>query len=104
MNSKLSLFLIIYIYSYIVCQINDNFQKGELEHENSYFIDINDYHNLNLIISTSHKIYTSNSLPNPISTFTAKVENYSMAATYDQNYILVACLNDSLLAKINIST
>ena len=104
MNSKLSLFLIIYIYSYIVCQINDNFQKGDLEHENSYFIDINDYHNLNLIITTSQKIYKSNSLPNQISTFTAKVENYSMAATFDQNYLLVACLNDSFLAKININT
>ena len=27
-----------------------------------------------------------------------------MAATYNQNYILVACLKDSLLAKININT
>jgi len=103
-NSKFCLFLIIYIYSYTVCQINDNFKKGVLEHENSYFIDINDYHNLNLIVTTSQKIYTSDSLPNPISTFTAKVENYSMAATYNQNYILVACLKDSLLAKININT
>ena len=103
-KSKLTLFLIIYISSGIFCQINDNFQKGVLENENSYFIDINDYHNLNLIVSTSQKIYTSDSLPNPISNFSAKVENYSMAATYDQNYILVACLNDSLLAKININT
>ena len=103
-KSKLTLFLIIYISSGILCQINDNFQKGVLENENSYFIDINDYHNLNLIVSTSQKIYTSDSLPNPISNFSAKVENYSMAATYDQNYILVACLNDSLLAKININT
>ena len=103
-NSKICLFLIIYIYSYTVCQINDNFQKGVLEHENSYFIDINDYHNLNLIVTASQKIYTSDSLPNSISNFTTKVENYSMAATYNQNYILVACLKDSLLAKININT
>jgi len=104
MNSKISLLLIIYIYSYIFCQINDNFQKGVLESENSYFIDINDYHNLNLLITTAKKIYTSDSLPNPITNFTAKVENYSMAATYNSDYILVACLNDSLLAKININT
>ena len=94
-NSKFYLFLIIYIYSYTVCQINDNFQKGVLEHESSYFIDFNDYHNLSLIVTTSQKIYTSDSLPNPISTFTSKVENYSMAATYNENYIFVACLNDS---------
>ena len=52
-KSKLVLFLILYISSDILCQINDNFQKGVLEQENSYFIDINDYHNLNLIVSTS---------------------------------------------------
>ena len=103
-NSKLSFLLIIYIYSYTFCQIKDNFQKGELEHDNSYFIDINDYHSLNLIVTTSQKIYTSDSIPNPISNFNVKVENYSMAATFDQNYLLVACLNDSLLAKINIGT
>mgnify|MGYP002623862319 CR=1 FL=1 len=103
-NSKLTLLLIIYISSYTVCQINDNFQQGILESENSYFIDINDYHNLNLIVTTAQKIYTIDSIPNPISNFSAKVENYSMAATYDLNYILVACLNDSLLTKININT
>ena len=103
-KSKLTLFLIIYISSGIFCQINDNFQKGVLEHESSYFIDFNDYHNLSLIVTTSQKIYTSDSLPNPISTFTSKVENYSMAATYNENYIFVACLNDSLLEKIIINT
>ena len=103
-NSKFCLFLIIYIYSYTICQINDNFQKGVLEQENSYIIDINDYHNLNLIVTTSQKIYTSDSLPNPVLTFPDNVANYSMAATYSKDYILVACLKDYLLGNININT
>ena len=103
---KYTLFsLIFFISSFIFCQINDDFINGNIDSDftSSDIIDINDYHNLNLIITTSKNIYTIPSFDNPI-TFTANINKYSMAATYDQNYLLVACLDDSLLTKIKINS
>ena len=98
--------LILFLSSFIINQINDEFKYNTLESSDSYLIDINDYHNLGLIMTTSKKIYFISSFEetdyNPI-TFNLSVSNFSMGATYNNNYLLVACLEDSLLAKININ-
>ena len=59
----LTLLLITIHLKIILSQINDNFESGILESENeSDFIDIADYHNLSLIISTSKNIYLATPL------------------------------------------
>ena len=95
---------ILIIFPLISCQINDDFSNGVIESENSNIIDFADYHNLNLLITTAKHIYSISSISTIKSTFTSNINNYSMAASYNENYILVACLNDSLLSKININT
>ena len=83
-----------------ICQIYDNF-TNEILDENSQFIDVHDYHNLKLIITTSKKIYTG--IPPKLkSTTGANLINSSSAITINSDYILVSCLKDSLLTKINI--
>ena len=99
--------VLILLISFVYCEISDGFRSDELESSNSYLIDINDYHNLGLIMTTSKNIYFISSLeatPLVPTNFILNVANYSMGATYDENYLLVACLEDSLLAKINIRT
>ena len=96
-------FLITLIFRFIFSQINDNFEFIDLEGEDgNTFLDITDYHNLKLIISTSKKIYQGIP-PKKISTTNAKLGPASSALTINENYILVSCLNDSLLTKININ-
>ena len=98
-----SLFLIIK-FILIYSQINDNYQIHTLDEEgNNYLIDIKDYNNLKLIITTSKKIYKGIP-PNHISTTNAELNNCSSTSTINNNYLLASCLDDSLLGKINIET
>ena len=95
------LYIIIFKYKYH-CQIDDDFYGGTLEESGSSILDISDYLNLSLIISTSGKIY--NGIPFSFRVTTnANLNASSSAAVCNQNYILVACLQDSLLTKININ-
>ena len=97
-------FILFFIIKSISSQINDNYQVYTLDNEsNNYLLDIKDYNNLKLIITTSKKIYKG--IP-PIykTTTNAELNNCSSTATINNNYILVSCLNDSLLGKINIET
>lgn len=97
------IFLLITQTQFSHCQINDGFESGIVESEGTTFIDINDYHNLNLVISTSKKIYRQIKLQQ-VCQLSANIINYSKAATCNEKYILVACLGDSLLTKIKIDT
>ena len=100
----LTLLLITIHLKIILSQINDNFESGILESENeSDFIDIADYHNLSLIISTSKNIYLATPLSKKTTT-NANLNLSSFAATCNDNYVLVSCLEDSLLSKINLET
>ena len=88
----------------IICQINDNFYDGVLELEplGSSILDIADYLNLSLLITSSGNIY--NATPISLRTRTdANLNSSSSAAVCNENYILVACLQNSLLSKININ-
>ena len=91
----------IFKYKIYYCQIYDNFSNIILE-EGSELIDVNDYQNLKLIVSTSKKIYSG--IPPILKTTTeANLINSSSIITLDSDYILASCLQDSLLAKININ-
>ena len=93
--------LFILIISLIICQINDNYQRYFLENGTYDLLDISDNYNLNLIISTSKKIYAG--IP-PILKVTTEAQliNSTSLITLNENYLLAACLKDSLLTKINL--
>ena len=98
-------FLNFFFYRYIICEISikHNFKSGTLDESNNYFLDIKDYYNLSIIITESKKIYKGIP-PNYQATTNASINKFSSAVTYNTNYLLVACLDDSLLTKININT
>ena len=97
------IFFILYILlKYLTnCQIDDNFDDGILESTGSSILDIADYLNLSLLITSSGNIYNVAPLSNLTST-EANLNASSSAAVCNENYILVACLENSLLTKINI--
>ena len=83
-------------------QIHDNFISSILEEGNHDLLDVTDYHNISLIVSSSKVIYTG--IPPIKKTETnANLIKFSSVITINQNYLLVACLQDSFLGKINLS-
>ena len=95
--------LIILKYTFVNPQINDEFSKGILEDGDYDLIDITDYKNLNILVTTSKKIYKGIP-PELITTTNAKLISSSSIITVNSNYLLAACLQDSLLTRININT
>ena len=84
------------------CQINDNYNTNILEEGNYDLLDVTDYHNMNLIVTTSKNIYTG--IPPQIkTTTTANLINVTSIITVNSNFLLAACLQDSLLAKIRLN-
>ena len=84
------------------CQINDNFASYTLEEESNDILDVTDNHNLNLIVTTSKKIYTG--IPPTLKVETnANLIKYSSVISISETYLLVSCLQDSLLTKIKLS-
>ena len=71
--------------------------------QNTSIIDITDYHNLYPLITADKIIYTGMP-PNKTCETISNIINITAAATYDNNYILLACTGDYLLSKINIYT
>ena len=102
--SKLNLFLLIFLINYNLknCQIYDDFTRGTLETGNFNLIDVTDYQNQKIFVTTSKQIFQGIP-PTPKSITNAKIINTTSIITINQNYILAACLEDSLLTKININ-
>ena len=102
----LILFFVIIILKLkiILTETSDNYISNNLEgEEGNYLLDVVDYHNLQILFSTSGNIYTG--IPPTYKIHTnANINNCSSIATVNENYIFVSCLNDSLLGKININT
>jgi len=94
-------FFNFFFFKNLLCQINDNYFSDDLD-SSDYFLDVKDYNNLFLTITSSKNII-GGIPPTNISSIEANINNYSSVATYSDNLILVACLEDSLLAKININ-
>jgi len=100
-NCLIILLIFIQKLCFHYCQIYDNFTIDTFE-EGSQLLEVKDYNNLELIVTTSKKIYTG--IPPELkSTTEAKLINSSSIITLNSNYLLVACLQDSLLTKININ-
>ena len=109
MNSICNIFILILqiiLNKYLISKLYDNFEYNTLEileQEEKYFINVTDYLNISLIFTSSKNIYMG--IP-PIlkSTTTANINKYSSVVTCNNYFILVSCLTDSLLTKININT
>jgi len=100
-NFFIILFIFIQKLCFHYCQIYDNFTLVTFE-EGSQLLEVKDYNNLKLIVTTSKKIYTG--IPPKLKVTTeAKLINSSAIITLNSNYLLAACLQDSLLTKININ-
>ena len=104
-----SIFTIFYIFFLIIfskiikCQITESFTIDTLESEGNCIIDIADYFNLYLLVSSSGNIYNGNPLSTtPRATTSASLNASTAAAECNEKFILAACLNDYLLVKINI--
>ena len=96
--------IIIFLkYTSINPQIYDNFNKGVLEEGDYDLIDITDYQKLNILVTTSKNIYKGIP-PTKQSMTEAKLFNSSSIITLNDDYLLAACLQDSLLTKIKISS
>ena len=85
------------------CQISDNYQTNILEGGSYDLIDIKDYLNLSLIITTSKKIYAGIP-PRLKATTSAKLIKQTSIITINENFILAACLQDSFLTKISLNS
>ena len=103
MNNFHEIFLILFLieFKFILPQIYDDYKSDILEEGNYDILDVTDYHNINLIVSTSKNIYTS--IPPSLKVITnANLINSSSLITINENYLLVACLKDSFLGKISL--
>ena len=102
--SKNFIFFLIKFFlclNYILCQINDNYEKHYLENGTYDLLDVNDYHNLKIIVSTSKNIYIG--IPPSYKTKTeAELINSTSLITLNENYLLAACLNNSILTRISL--
>ena len=101
---KLFFIIIILKIRIILSETSENYISNNLEgEEGNYLLDVVDYHNLHILLSTSGNIYTG--IPPTYKIHTnANINNCSSVATVNENYIFVSCLSDSLLGKININT
>ena len=100
-KSLFYLILFIIFFQIIFGQIKDNFDFGTLETESS-IIDVGDYLNKSLILTTSGKIYIGTPL-SLLNKTEVKLNKSSYAASCNENYMFVACLEDYLLVKLNIN-
>ena len=96
------LFIILYQIKFILNAVNDDYETNELEAGDYDILDFNDFHNLNLIITTSKNIYKG--IP-PIlfKTTTANLINTTSLISINENFLLAACTQDHLLIKLNLS-
>jgi len=82
----------------------DSFKLHTFSELNS-LIEITDYYNLSIFMTSSKEIYKGIP-PNKISTIssTQNFINLTSGVTYDENYILLVCADEYLVSKIEIET
>ena len=96
------LFLLFIFFKTFISEYFESMEVGSIS-DNASIIDITDYNNLYLLITTEKYIYTGMP-PNKASETQSKIMNISAAVTYDNNYILLACSENYLLSIININS
>ena len=102
-NIYLVIMILLLKNNFIYSQIDDDFSRGVLEEGSYELLDVTDYHNLKIIVTTSKNIYKGIP-PQKIASTNAKLINATSIITINENYLFAACLQDSLLTKININT
>ena len=100
-SNRIFLLLIFLKINIIYPQIFDNYLSDILEEGNYDLLDVTDYHNINLIVSTSKNIYYGIP-PNQTVKTNANLINSTSIITINSNYLLAACLQDSFLGKISL--
>jgi len=101
-NNAKYFFLIMIQIKFLFSQKFESFKISILNNHAS-LIDITDYHNIFPIITSDKKIYT-NIPPIERNITSSKITKFSAAATYNEDYILIACTEDFLLSKIDIDS
>ena len=105
MSSKFILFLLLLLinnFKLINNELSDHFQYGDLS-DTGDMINITDYYNLSILVSTSKNIYTG--FPPKIKTIiTSTITRFSSGVTINENNLLMSCLDGKILTKININT
>ena len=96
------IFIILIQLNKICSEYLDSLNASKLN-EQASLIDITDYYNLSIVITTDKKIY-SGIPPSFKSETNSKITNISSAVTYNKNYILMACTEDNLLSQIKIDS
>ena len=100
----LLLTIIIFKCYFYNCEIYDDFHRNNIETGDYDLLDVTDNYNLKLVVTTSKNIYTGIPPVKKDFTLTANLINSTSILTINQNYLLAACLQDSLLTVININT
>lgn len=90
MNNFIFLPLILFIaYFSISCENDENIEIVTLESDSTELLDVTDNHNLNLIVTTSKKIYTG--IPPTVKTTTeAQIINATSIITISEYYLLAS--------------
>ena len=102
-NHIISIFIILLtLYKESFQGYFDSFSPIDL-YDSGMLVEVRDYKNQYLIVTTDKSIYTGLN-PVKISTTTAKLLVTSYGATYNESIILFACLDDSLLSRVNITS
>ena len=99
---KIFIFFILTQFKLIFSEYFESFQYGNIS-INASIIDITDYNDVYPLITTDRQIYAGMT-PIKLSVTNSSIINISAAATYNNNYILLACSEKYLLSKINIYT
>ena len=95
------LLLIINSKTIIADKLSEHCQYGNLS-DTGNIINIIDYYNLSLLITTSKNIYTG--FPPKIkSAFNSNITRFSSGITINENYILMSCLEGKILTKRDIN-
>ena len=104
MSSKtISIFLFLIINAKLIkTKLSDDFLYGNFS-DSGDIINITDYYNLSLLVSTSKNIYIGFP-PTLKRTITSTITNFSSGVTINENYLLMSCLDGKILTKININT
>ena len=102
-SNVISIFLFLILNAkLIITGITDDFLSGDLS-DSGDMINITDYHNLSILVSTSKNIYAGFP-PKLKSKITSTITNFSSGVTINENYLLMSCLDGKILTKININT
>ena len=100
----------LFLFHLFLINIKDVFAEYLKSYQSNSFedldslIEINDYYNLSIFLTTNKKIYMGIP-PKQISIINSNINYISLTTgiTYNENYILMVCTEDYLLTKVEIN-